>query len=453
MKLNITPELNLVIIESRVVSNKIIELINICIRILYRRYVKHIPFLRLTALFLRKNLYFIYINHLVFFLRMRSDIRWRSLENLSSYVEKFGLPRFQIFEAVRVDTPVPNVTPRKYQGYLVQPHEHYIFPAVYATELSDGIIYGGSNLIFTQNEVICHDLYDFERDYTCEEFFGRHLIDAKSMRMRLLKQDLKPEKIEEAAAFVDACSNNYAHWLTEVLPRIAAFCSLEQFEKIPLIVDARLHQNIMDSLSLIVGSKRKIFCLPAGQAVQVDKLYITSVTGYVPYERRNKNILGHSNGQFCPPALRLIYESVSTIVENFSTKEYPKKIYIRRTSNIRKVTNGSQIEEFLMEKGFSIIEPEKLSFLEQVILFKRAEYIVGPSGAALSNLIFSSKNVECKVLIGKFKDTSYWYWQNIACSSGKTVDYIFGSLMDKSLGIHADYSVDIENLEHALREF
>jgi capsular polysaccharide biosynthesis protein len=126
---------------------------------------------------------------------------------------------------------------------------------------------------------------------------------------------------------------------------------------------------------------------------------------------------------------------------------WPEKIYLRRNSGVRKVTNATELEELLVVKGYVIVEPENLSFLQQAQLFTHAKVIIGSSGAALANIVFAPSNVKVFILIGKYTDTSYWYWQNIACSSGKTVSYVFGEINASDTSeIHADFMIDLDVL-------
>ena len=114
------------------------------------------------------------------------------------------------------------------------------------------------------------------------------------------------------------------------------------------------------------------------------------------------------------------------------------------------MVNASELEQILINRGYVIVEPEKLTFLQQAMLFSKAKEIVGSSGAALANLIFAPSNASVQILIGKYPNTSYWYWQNIACASGKVVSYILGEVADRDhSGIHADFTV---NLQHVLQE-
>ena len=412
----------------------------------YVNHLKQISLVRWLIIWIWRTLYPFYVNHMAAHFAGKTAKRWSSLIKLDDYVKTRSVPTIKVLDAVRVETPVPQVFPAVDQEYLSSPHDHYDFPPIYVAEISNAMVYGGTNLVFTQDAVICHDLYDFERDYTSEELHGRHLIDAKKKRMRLLRHDVAPEQIPVAAVFVDACAPNYAHWLTEVLPRIAAFCAEKQFASIPIIVNDGLHHNIMESLYLITGPEREIITLPVGREIQVDVLYLTSVAGYVPFERRNNKLSGHSHGAFSPYAFGELRNQAALFAEKLPKQEWPEKIYLRRNSGARKLTNAAELERLLVAKNYVIVEPEKLTFIEQAQLFSRTKVIVGSSGAAFANILFAPSNVKIFIIISKYQNTSYWYWQNVACASGKVLNYIFGEVDGRGGGIHSGFKIDIEGV-------
>jgi capsular polysaccharide biosynthesis protein len=322
---------------------------------------------------------------------------------------------------------------------------------VFVSIISNAKVFGRTNLILADGEVVCHDLYDFGLDYTSEELHGRTVIDSTYKRIRWLHHDVAPKHISVAAAFVDACATNYAHWLTEILPRILVFCLDERFKDIPIIVDDRLHKNILASLILAAGPEREIITLNVGKALSIDRLFVTSVAGYVPFERRANRLFSYSHGVFSPLAFELLRKKVN--VANGTSQELscPEKIFIRRNSGARKVTNAAELEKLVVVHGFVIVEPEKFTFLQQVQLFSNAKVIMGSTGAAMANILFASPHAKIIILISKYPNTSYWYWQNIACASGKTVSYILGEACDGS-GIHADFIVNLESVLNGFGE-
>lgn len=416
---------------------------------LYSKNLKQIKFIRWLTVLLWRNLYPFYINVSIP-LSARKSTSWLPLIKMKTYVEELDLTCTKVFEAANVKTPIPKVLPLDDEKYLLQPHDNFMFPPVYVAELGSAMIYGGTNLVHAKNKVICHDLYDFERDYTSEELHGRHVIDAKKARIRMLYRDAAPENIPVAATFLDACAPNYAHWLTEVLPRIAAFSKLEQFASVPIVINDGLHRNIIESLALIVGSDREIIALPLWRGIHVEKLYVTSTAGYVPFEKRKQTLANHSHGLFCPHAFEEMKNRLLLKVDCYQPGKWPNKVYLRRTSQGRNVSNAVEIDKFLFENGYVSIEPEKLTFSQQLALFSNVEFIVGPSGAAMANIIFTQPQTRVDIFIGKLEGTSYWYWQNIACASGNKIKYIFGRI--ESDGIHSDFSIDVNKIHQIFKK-
>jgi capsular polysaccharide biosynthesis protein len=203
----------------------------------------------------------------------------------------------------------------------------------------------------------------------------------------------------------------------------------------------------MESLTLVVGSEREVIALPVGRAIIVERLLNTSVVGYVPFDRRDAKLANHSHGLFSSFVMSLLRRRILQFVASLDAQDFPKKIYLRRTSGGRKLINGVEVEKALAAKGYVAVEPEKLTFLQQIAMFSKAEKIVGSSGAALSNLIFLPPKSNIYILIGKYDGTSYWYWQNIAIASGNVVKYVLGSVPDGSKhGIHADFKIDIGDM-------
>ena len=147
----------------------------------YTNHLKQYAFVRWTIQWLWRIGYPIYVKYvyasLLFNSSKRRAIRWRPLISLRQFAQKRGTPIFKLANAAVVETPEPKVFPSCDQDYLTSPHDRFKFPEIYVTTMNNGMVYGGSNLILADDKVVCHDLYNFERDYTSEELHGRTLID------------------------------------------------------------------------------------------------------------------------------------------------------------------------------------------------------------------------------------------------------------------------------------
>jgi capsular polysaccharide biosynthesis protein len=413
----------------------------------YRRFIKPIAPMRAAALFAWKFAFPLYLSVVSCWSSDPEVRKWRRLVPFRSFTDShYDENDATLAEAAYVKTRAPIVVPNEYQSYISS-QDGYLAPEVCIRLLKNARINGGSNLIQCGDTVVCHDLFDLQRDYTSEELHGRLLVSAASCRVRWLHRDEEPAAMDVAASFVDACAPNYAHWLTEVLPRLALYCGETKFEAVPIIINAGLHKNILESLSYFVSSNREIVALSTGRALEVKELHATSVAGYVPFgkrKRRGAQLPVHSQGQFNPNAFERLRAVLLPEVFSLSAGTTPKKFYIRRNSGSRRVTNAAELEAALVMRGYTIVEPEKLSFIEQVRLFASAQTIIGSSGAALANIVFAPSSSKIYVLIGRYQDTSFWYWQNIASAIGGNVNYVFGEIEgDAGEEIHADFQVDV----------
>ena len=343
-------------------------------------------------------------------------------------------------------------------GLSVKP-EIYNFPKiqVFSTNNVGAFFIGGSNWVFLDNKkVLIHELYNLDRDLFSEVLHDRFLVNYKKKKcvvpnfpkLHVLNQDAT---LEKAGIFLDSCATNYAHWLTEVLPRIYIFCQNKEYDDIPLVIDDGLHRNIIQTLSIVVSTQRKIFTVPKNMKVRVNNSFIVSPTGYVPWEQietytQNE---GAFHGDLFLDMRNFLINAISTLPKP-SLKA--KKIYLKRNSTYRMVENQGAVEEFLITQGFSIISPELLSFHDQINLFANADIIVGPSGAAWSNLIFTGSSAKLVILFGKGEGLLYGYWQRLANALGTSVNYVLGEIKKgERIYNHSNFTISLDELDLALK--
>ncbi len=375
--------------------------------------------------------------------RLRQTKGKLHLITLKDFVKNKEIEKTELIKASIVKTIAPHFISSGKIAFKKRDYPSERFPEIYVATIRGATVIGGSNLSIVNNEIISHDLLSISTDLTPEE---RHFrINCKGNICRLTHRIMtkKRSQLAEAASFVDALSINYAHWMTEVLPRIVSFCSNSQYSHVPIIVDDKLHQNIMATLEKVVG-RRKVYLLPMNKIVKIDKLYVTSVAGYISYEQRYKYIQASSEGKFNAHAMRLVMSLFKPLNDN---KQTPKRIYLRRNSGYRNLTNQNEIEALLTRHRFTIVDPSKLSFLEQVNYFSKAKVIIGPTGASFANLIFCNKKVNLAILVNNDKNMIYKYWVNLASIMGIQVKYITGKSKQFFGGIHRDFSVDLDLID------
>ena len=87
-----------------------------------------------------------------------------------------------------------------------------------------------------------------------------------------------------------------------------------------------------------------------------------------------------------------------------------EKIFVSRNTEQRRLLNQEAIEATMRERGFAIVDPAKMTLTEQIALFKGASTVVGPLGAALTNIAFCRSGSRIVALTSQsFPDTFFWF--------------------------------------------
>ena len=316
-------------------------------------------------------------------------------------------------------------------------------PPVSVFLLNNAKVIGRSNLVFHGNYMVHHDLFQFEVDYTSEELHRKYTILPNKGAGYIHMRKYKRYKIQSAATFLDAGSANYAHWLTEVLPRVLLFIKNKEYVSIPILIDSGLHQNIMSCLEFAIDLERTCYLVDNEVEVLAEKLFVTNAAGYVPFEPRPGSVKCGSHGIFNKHAINMMRKTFIPV--KVAKRKKTRRIFIKRGSNIRGLKNEDKIIDVLRPIGFEIIEPEKLSFQGQIEIFSNANVIVGASGAALANLIFSPAKAKIVILAAANPLLKYGYWQNLVQTFGGRISYILGH--PESSHIHSAFTINMQTLK------
>lgn len=331
----------------------------------------------------------------------------------TAYAQRAKLRRRTLFPVARVECGATMMFPASPDSFYEVGPRSYEFPAVTLTEMHDVVVRGGSNILTTPDAIVRHDLIVLDRDVTPEEFYGwlRTTPDRKFAAWRSY-DPLEVDYLPEAAVFTDRVASNYAHWLTETLPRIAAFAKLPGTAGIPLVVDDNLHPNLLRSIAL-AAPKSPVRRLGLRQALRIGRLHNVSPTGYGAFKFRGAGEKSH--GSFNHAALMdmvaTLRQAVGAVVPERGARP---KLFIRRQTRARRMVTEPQLAELLTQLGFEMVHPERLTFDEQVRTFSRAGLVVCSTGAAATNLLFCPSGCPVVMLIPRLRHVGYWYWRSVA---------------------------------------
>ncbi len=132
----------------------------------------------------------------------------------------------------------------------------------------------------------------------------------------------------------------------------------------------------------------------------------------------------------------------------------PARLFIsrRKASGLRKF-NEEECVAILKKYGFETVYPEDYSITEQVALFNNAEFIIGGSGAAFTNLIYANEHTNV-IILERYK-SNICIFSSIAAHLNLNLLYLY----DRTLGdipsgydIHSDFEVNVGDLEELITQ-
>ncbi|WP_052342752.1 glycosyltransferase family 61 protein [Bacillus sp. EB01] len=194
---------------------------------------------------------------------------------------------------------------------------------------------------------------------------------------------------KSAADLTHVFSENYYHWLYEVLPRIHL---LEQRGIKPEYYICKYNALPFQSETLSqLGFLEKIVITNHDTHLQAEELIVPSQPSY---------------------ATKWGFDFLRRSFLKENSLKPSKRIYIRR-KGYRRITNQGDIDELLFKYKFLQVELETLSFFEQVQLFSSAEIIIAAHGAGLANLTFCTPGTQVlEIFSPTYITPLYWTISN-----------------------------------------
>lgn len=442
------------------------------LRSFYRRYLARYLWMRkLKPLVVRAYFGYRHLQYLVSWLlqpfllviarnlpgKLRFCTPFFAMVTLEKYCKDENLQTYELVMAESIALTMPEVHPEQLRKRLHTDSWSSATPSVQAIEIPDAQVMGRCDFVFVQSRCLHHGLYCWERDSTAEEVTGLLGIDVKR---KLVTSYAKSKdaviEVDKAISLIGSASTNYVHWLTETAPKLALIDEVDELKAYPLIIDSGLHPNILESLNCLNIHNRAIVQLERGQLCQVDKLISITPVAYAPFDYRRgfapeREGMDPGWAMFVPRALHALRAKL--LPRMGSCGPAPgRRLYLRRNSQFRPIRNAGEVEALLSELGFQVVEPEKLSFAEQVKLFSATEVIVAQAGAALGNIIFAPQGCRVVILSAWSPYNIYYYFSNIASIFGQKCTYMLcePDTRDNVHPAHYGLKLDIQALRRVI---
>lgn len=129
-----------------------------------------------------------------------------------------------------------------------------------------------------------------------------------------------------------------------------------------------------------------------------------------------------------------------------------RRLYLaRRGVGRRSIDNEAELDAMLAARGFQTVQPEQLSVREQIELFAEASHIVGPAGAALTNMVYAPPGAQVVVINSRYSvaGRGAQYFDALAQACGHhhaSVDALPVRSGGSARLVDADLRVDLDEL-------
>lgn len=298
---------------------------------------------------------------------------------------------------------IPIKTNRK--GYVAEPAfnvdetkpilEERSLPDLNLYWFRDVMIQGDSDMVVDkQNHCVIND-FCYNLDVHIK-FVDGLLYQIKS-NICILRSNLKhtSRKLSSGIMISGKFSKNYYHETLENLIKLTLLDNLNIPDDVPLIVDDSVKKIPAFSFilsTLTNNSKREIIYINPKEIVSFDELYTISYVNKI-----SPHLIGRpvSKEDFVFD-VDIIMRLREYLLFYKTETNVSRKIFLTRKNTNHRNFNEEEIFKLIEPLGFVAVAPEEYSFQEQISLFNQADFIIGGTGAAFTNLIFANNG--CKVI-------------------------------------------------------
>ena len=192
-----------------------------------------------------------------------------------------------------------------------------------------------------------------------------------------------------------ATGDNYYHFLIDALPRLGILedalpGTLAGVDAVLVDATTRYQRELADLLGL---DRFRQLHPRRGLHLRADRLLVPS--------------LPNTSTVVSPRTTQWLREALPPR----TTTGLPERLYVTRgtTPHTRRVVREEELRERLVRRGFTVLDPGRLSVQEQIDHFAAARVVVAPHGAALTNLTFCRPGVRLLELFAPgYLNPGYW---------------------------------------------
>jgi len=240
-----------------------------------------------------------------------------------------------------------------------------------------------------------------------------------------------------------AGSFNYGHWLVDDLPRLKGILHLMALDPGPIRVliesfGTAIDRVRIESIRTLIDSPIHVDLVARHEAYHFDTLYYPTPISEHPILKS-------------PVALDFVARlAVQSAAIRTTDQGRADRLFVDRSATRgRTLANGAAVRDLVTRRGFKIVDPEGMSFVEQVRLFSQAQVVIGQMGAAMTNTLFCRPTAATVYLA-----PSGWiepFYFDLAMARGHDYRVLFGPVTDPESPPHqSDFTIALDALEASI---
>lgn len=178
-----------------------------------------------------------------------------------------------------------------------------------------------------------------------------------------------------------ASSNNYFHFLFDIIPKIYLISTKINLKKIDYFYISEPREWQIQILKVLGINKNKLISSKKHNHIFADEIFSVDHPWY------DKGFVQH-NVKKMPKWI--VYKNRKVFLSKSKNKS-KMKLFLDRSSskyNHCQISNFDKINKLVVKKKIKSYQPENLSFKSQINLFKNSSIVIGAHGAALANITF-----------------------------------------------------------------
>jgi capsular polysaccharide biosynthesis protein len=329
-------------------------------------------------------------------------------------------------------------------------YQEVLLNNIIAYKIQTARILLNTNAVYTPiDKTMYHEMWHDKEDVLYLDYSSKNIFRHNTNQVRFshkLANEILDKGIFLGCTFV----SNYYHFLLELVARVAYLKQIPNAKNYPILIsDKVLKFESFKSIINIFFTGYQVQYLDDSFIYEIKEVwYLTSPNSNLP------NIKYGTKFEIRHTKLRLesvqylrkkCFDYVFNLPKDSNTYN---KIFIKRKSNVRGY-NQDEIVNCATKYGFNSVYFEELSFVEQVRIMQHADYVIGPTGAAWTNLVFAKEGAKGLIWMGS-------NWGNVSMFStlAKMVNFDLNYIIYDSLSVdyHEEFELDLCEFEDNLKQ-